>query len=345
MASGTIGDTVTAGNNVTGAVADYGSIAAWHATLGTNETATGTIIRISAAVDTSTVTLSAGGTGTRTVTAHADAMLNAPTYSAATSRARVVPSSVNGFDVSGSGWVLEKFSIPNTVGGYCYCINTSAAVVARRMWLSTDTSDLGSRGFSQSAAVTSTLSNVAIGPVGQFGIINLDGTINCYQTSVLSDPGGGQRAAVLAVLGSSVINVYACVAQGVSTDGALFETLSGGTLGGDYNVSQDATAPGSSSTKYYRSTSGWFANTGAGTEDLSLAAGAQGKWVTDGKDAIDQTGWPADVATDIVGTSRAAPIDPGVWQTPAAAGGMLNKFAWLGGLGKPISSLTGGLHG
>lgn len=50
-------------------------------------------------------------------------------------------------------------------------------------------------------------------------------------------------------------------------------------------------------------------------------------------------GWTNDSSTSLA--LSVAYFKPGA----AAGGGMLNKFAWLGGLGKPISSLTGGLHG
>lgn len=312
MASGTIGDKVTAGNNVTGAVADYGSCAEWHATLGTNETATGTIIRINAAVDSSTVTLSASGTGTRTLTAHADAMVNAPTYAAATSRARVSPGSGHPITVSGSGWTLEKFSVVTSSDGQ-YSVRVQNALTIRRCVIasggSTSSDTQGIICQSGTGSDTVVISNVAVFNVPGNSIIAFSGfTLNVYHSSVslgFNDSNGCTAY-------SSTVNSYAVVVQTnshASTNG--FRTLYGGTLGGDYNVSSDATAPGSNTRK---NISGVFKNTSAGSEDLNLN-GLNGGLL---QGVADYSGACGDVTTDLNGNARPAaanfPIDPGCAQ-------------------------------
>lgn len=292
MPSGTIGS-ATGANNVTGVAADYTSVANWEAAIdGNNQT--GTVIYIAGAIDSSTVTLDAAYTG-MLLTAHADAAVNAPTYAAATSRARI---SVGGggndscLYVTGDGWTVEKLALiqPSVSANRCFRVQLTGTVYLRRCVLvGTDYIQLHNQGG------TCVASNCAF-----FGSALYAGhNATFYHCSASS-----------ASIGFNESACYGCVVQTAST--------CYGSCTGDYNVSEDATAPGSASTKYARSTSGWFTNTSAGTEDLSLVAGKQGWWASN-KDAIDQTGWPGDVATDIVGTSRAAPIDPGVWQTPAAA--------------------------
>lgn len=319
MPSGTIGS-ATGANNVTGVAADYTSIANWEAAIdGNNQT--GTVIYIGGAIDTSPLTLNAAYSG-MLLTAHADAALNAPTYAAATSRARLAFTSGDGLQVYGTGFTIEKISV--TSSGDIAIYATQGFEIRRCAVFN-----------SVRAIRCDTSGAVKIANCAFFGNTVIDiwaagNAIAVYHTSMLLNSGYG----LYETLGG-VITCFACIRQG---------SVSGmGSGAGEYNVSQGTDATGSSSTKYYRSTSGWFNVTTASYEDLSLATGAKGKWVADGKDAIADYS-AQDCGTDIVGTTRAAPIDPGVWQTPAA-GGMLKRFAWLGGLGRPISSLTGGLHG
>lgn len=284
------------------------SIANWEANL--TENGTGTVMKAEA-TDTSTVTLDAQYTVT--LTADSSVAVSAPTYANATAKARIEVASGNAIYVSGTGtkaWTISKIAC---IGGGIIHHHSSTLTVQRCFVRSPD-DGIFAYGEGVIAAVINASNCAVVGTTSttyeNFATYTDSGTatLTAYHCSSLGNKYGFNEI-------NGTLNAYACVEQGAATSGYT------AGVGGDYNVSQDATAPGSSSTKYYRSTSGWFANTNAGFEDLSLAAGAQGKWVTDGKDAIDQTGWPSDVATDIVGTTRAAPIDPGVWQTPAAATG------------------------
>lgn len=243
-----------------------------------------------------------------TVTASGAHAVVAPTAAEAGSKARISVTGDGGLNLDGAGAVFEKIGVIYAAGTVGY-VNRVATV--RRCVFSGGARSLRIDGNSGSIAGT-VIDNCAF-----FGFtveaVRCGGGADTTVVHCSAEASNSAFAAFEVGGGGATGNFYGNVAQGVPGNDSYF-----GTFNGDYNVSQDATAPGSASTKYARSTSGWFANTGAGTEDLSLAVGKQGWWAAN-KDAIDQTGWPADVATDIVGTARAAPIDPGVWQTPAAA--------------------------
>ena len=94
---------------------------------------------------------------------------------------------------------------------------------------------------------------------------------------------------------------------------------------GDQNVAEDTSADDGSLTNAWNSKSGLFNVETAGSEDLSLASGSQGAY-----SVTDRSGTVADLATDIVGTSRTGTIDAGVWQTPAAAAPASHNLTLLG---------------
>lgn len=295
MATRTVGDTGTASNNVTNEVALHGSIASAEAACVNGDT-----IQVIRNADVQSTAMEIDKE--ITLTAHAGCAVNDPSYAHASGRARASGA----IDIYANNVTIEKLGF---FGNPCIRDNGYTGVTIRNCFLKTS----GATCISTSGTVT--LVNLAIvGGTGEV-IPIYGGTLNCYHVSMYIQPAGtGYRG--FANYGGT-FNCYACVALR-GGDGSNFH----GTIGGDFNVSEDTSAPGSSSTKYARSESysNWFTNTGSNTEDLALAAARQGWWAAN-KDAIDQTGWPSDVSTDIAGTTRSSNIDPGVWQTPAASSG------------------------
>lgn len=322
MRSKTIGSG-TAGNNTGSATADYTSVASWESSIADVDDETGTIITKVAPTDSTQVTINAASTARAyLLTADSTCAVVAATRAEAGAKARLVGAVKTLLTISTTGVTVEKvaFTASGAAAGYEGVVQVGDAATIRRGIVIDDCGGSNSTILLLSSAngKTVVVDNVAeIGTsgsgIGSTPWVN-SGTLKVYHGSLLLVSGSyaGYYSA-----GSGTLECRACVVQGKT--GGNFG--GDGTAGGDFNVSQDATAPGVSATSRYRSTTGWFNVETSGSEDLSLATAAKGKWVTDGKDAIDQSGWPADVATDIVGTVRSAPIDPGVWQTPGAVGG------------------------
>lgn len=290
-----------------GSGGDDADIPTWEAQIDDSDSETGTCIQ-SAALDggsqvTYNVTLTGGHAAL--LTANAGSAVAAPTWAALTSKARIEGSGFSPiFNISGDGLTVEKIGVRATSGN-AHAIATAIGTFAiRRCVLSGSGTPCG--GLSVNTGTVTVSNCAAFAAPAEIGFGLVSGTLNLYHCSV----GGSTFAGFYQ--SSGAMSAYACVAQG-----NVFDFF--GSIGGDYNVSEDASAPGSAATKYARSSAGWFTNETATSEDFSLVAGKQGWWAAN-KDAIDQTGWPADVGTDIVGTTRTAPIDPGVWQTPAGGG-------------------------
>lgn len=297
MISETIGSS-TAGNNTGGATADRTSIAAGEAAIGDTDDVSFTIITKVAATDTGTVTFNAGNTGgTRVykVTVDSTCALGAPTYSNANAQARATTGSGGMFVVSGAGWIFEKLSIFTTAA--TNAIDGTFAYTLRRMFI--HVSATGTSGFSVNSNKTITASNVVVvirGTGVGFGSGASGAIFNCYHVSVYL------AATAFAGLyaaggGGSSCNAYACVVQGSPSN---WVNGGAGTFGGAENVGQDATVAGTSPTLNQTDV---FANVASTTEDLSMAAGP---YVV-----TDRSGTIADLATDIKGAARVAPIDAG----------------------------------
>lgn len=137
-----------------------------------------------------------------------------------------------------------------------------------------------------------------------------------------------------------IVYVYNCDVNGCSDDGIVrgYGTVScynvisynnsgddfAGTIGGDYNMSEDATAPGANSLD--SGTGGndpKFVNTGAGTEDFKLQA------TSDAIDAGTDDPGSSLYSTDIDGVTWTSPWDMGAWQVVAAAAGVVPQIQWL----------------
>ncbi len=278
----------------------------WEAQIDDSDSETGTCIE-SANLSGGALVLNATLTGGHTalLTAHANNMVNAPTWGVLTSKARMEGTSSPVVNVTAAGFTVEKIGVRGTSGN-THALQTTADATLRRLLLAASSAAAGHT----NNGGTVTVSNCAAFGA-DVGFESAAGTVNLYHCSAVGNAAFGFARYV------GTYNCYACISQGAVT--ADFFTPSGG----DYNVSEDSTAPGSASTKYARTETGWFTNETATSEDLSLVAGKQGWWAAN-KDAIDQTGWPSDVGTDIVGTSRSGvDIDPGVWQTPAGGGSVV----------------------
>lgn len=276
---------------------EFGTLNLWHADA-TVAAETGTVtaeIRESGAYSATSASLTASITAGTTyiVTSDSSNALNAATYAAATAKAHV--NSIISV-TSTKSWTLEKFSI--VTSGFALSLHPASgtpAIYVYRMGI-LNSGDNGVR--CATGTPNATISNCfAIHNAGvaiyEFRLNVASATFNIYHCSGYSNQTGG--GAVFS-RGNGTMNTYACIAQGAGTCWS-------GTIGGTRNVSQDATAPGSNSV---RGASGLFAVPTAGSEDLNLNCRLA---------MVDETGFPADCATDLVGTSRPATLaDPGCVQ-------------------------------
>lgn len=142
--------------------------------------------------------------------------------------------------------------------------------------------------------------NLAIYQMGSSrGAVRLtNGTANFYHCST-QGPGIGFQQVT-----AGTLNCYGCVVD----NSVCFN----GTIGGDENVSTDATAPGT--TAWINQTS-VFASTTAGAEDLHLNSGKSESYPV-----TDRTGTIAALAFDIDGAARAY-FDAGCDEISPAPGG------------------------
>ena len=312
MRSKTVGH-ATAANNTGGATADYSTAAAWETSIADTDHETGTWI-YAGQLDTSGVTINASNTGgwTYLMTADSASAITKPTRAELAAKARigVATASQTALTIATTGVIWEKVGISGSSDSSVNVMLFSSPGTLRRTTV-LGRSPGGVSGVITTASGTSTCSNVAIintatnhnGFVAVFSGV----TLAVYHCSVYStnSPSYGAFAAI----NSAVVNSYACIQQGSGTG-----WYNGGTLGGDDNVSEDATAPGSN---VRQSAAGLFRDTGSGTEDLRLRRlnGATLAGIT------DRSGTIADLATDMAGTSRpraaSCPLDPGCWMVPA----------------------------
>jgi hypothetical protein len=292
MRSRTIGSS-TAGNNTGSATADYTSIQGWQDSIAVTDSETGTIITSVAEVSGgANVDLTATVTSGRTILLTADSAtaVNAPTYSDLTGKARTAYR----LYIQSDNFTIEKIAI-DSAGSGILCDN---ATTLKNIVMRTGSGQYGLRVFSPASAKIVTVSNVAVivrGGGAGLACTNANGTLNIYHSSLLA-----QAASDVGVYRTAgTINCYGVIATG---PGTCFS----GTVGGDYNVSQDNSAPGS--TTYWRGEVNVFKNVTSTTEDLSMYNPIIGTY------AVPDYSSSADVGTDIAGTTRSAPRDAGCWQ-------------------------------
>jgi len=297
-------------SKTTGAGGDYGDNPTWYATITDTDDETNTFIEDADLGGGSTNVLSAPNTNpwTYMITADSGHMVNAATYAAASSKARIVVAVgspyVNGaINIDGDGWVVEKIGIiastTNTTPPHP-CVRTTKAAVVRRCGMFT-TTDGGGWAVHAKSGGTLTLDNCFVA-ASDLCVVAEGSVINAYECSFLGY--SGARASVLGY--TSQVNAYGCIAEGSFSQGAWWDL--GGGLGGDYNRSIDATAPGAHS---QQSQSAIFTNATPGSEDFAL---------TSSPAFVDRSGFPSDTDTDFIGTSRPSTgADPGVWQTASSA--------------------------
>jgi len=316
MISKTIGS-ATAGNNTGGATADYTSIASWEAAIANTDDETGTVITMVSPTETSTVAINASNSGgyIYLLTADGTTFINAPTYTAQTTRARIQADggTSNGVIlVNTTGVIIEKLGITSTTAVYGFCIYSKQTCTVRRC---------GFRGtgtyydgvYADTNAQTLTVSNIFAIQDSDAAVVavasNIAITINVYQSSCLIISAGAAWSfgAVQDGTGAATVNCYGCIVQGGSgAQGGQYIVTGGGTLGGNYNVAGDTSAPGANS---LQSQSGAFTNVTATTDDYSLTSSTN--W-----DIVDRTGFPSDTNTDIRGMIRPSNgADAGVWQS------------------------------
>src|SRR6185436_4665560 len=301
MRSKTIGS-ATGGNNVTGVAADYTTFNSWISSIPStpNDDETGTSIYIQAATDTTKVDLNKDTTSYQLLlTAHALAYVNAPTYAAATSRARISVSSGTAVDFNGRNWTVEKIGI---VGGSIYnAFASNNGVTVRNIVIVSGGSDTVNCQVTCDLGCIMTQINIAaITTAGATGIAAIRGSSAvAYQCSAV----GGSGRGFLAGSDDSSYPVSGCIATGFG--GSDF--LQNGVMTGNYNVSSDTSAHGANS---LISQAGVFANTSAGTEDLTLTSAVTYA-------IVNRSGFPSDTDTDIAGTTRpVGQADAGCWENP-----------------------------
>ncbi len=305
----------------TGGAPDYTSIALWEASIADTDDETGTQTSAEAQ-DTAPVTLNATSTGhVYLLTADSGSAVSAATRANANAKTRIdVGAGGTALTIASAGFVVEKTSFRSTNDR---ALRIEASTTIRRAGL-----------FGQDKAIsvasgTSTASN-CFGVGGDIGVITDTGsTITLYQCSFIMP--SGNRAAYAS--GGTIV-VLGCVSQG--TAGVSdFWVLGGVFTGSNYNVTQDASAVGANS---LTSQSGAFTDMTTNSEDFALTSASTYA-------IVNRSGFPSDTDTDVVGTTRPSTgADAGAWQNVAASG-MLRRFNWLGGIGRPIQSLTGGIHG
>lgn len=313
MSSKTVGSG-TAANNTGSAAADYTSFDTWHGAE-TGSSADVTCITKVDAIQTTQFTASASA-GTYLVTADSATYVNAPTYAAANSRARITAT----VSISGSGWTWEKVSIISSSEGM---LNSAGCAVRRAFIKSAGTNALRTVGTAQ----IYTISNLAMLSTSVVGISQDSGssTANVYHVSVLDN---GGAFGFFYVEPGQTVNCYACIYQGSGTG-----WRGGGTKGGTDNISQDGSAVGGNKRT---NISGVFKNTSAGSEDLNLN-GLNGGLL---QGVADYSGSCGDVTTDLNGNARPAaagfPIDPGCAQI--ASGPSILGYSSSGALSTSTST-------
>lgn len=209
-----------------------------------------------------------------TITATDAVKQNAATYVSLSSKARMSGRLYSAV----AGPTYEKFGILRS--GTASLVDSAATY--RRMVIQASSNLI--QAFAGGAGGTVTIDNCAMWTTGSDPIAYNDQagiTINVYQASGLSESTGGGF-----VSAGGAVNAYGVVMQGSGTH------FSG--CGGDYNVG-DSSAPGPHSIK---SVSGVFTNTSAGSEDLTLLCALA---------IVDETGFPGDCTTDLLGNTRTSP--------------------------------------
>lgn len=296
-------------NRTIGSGGDDADIPTWEAQIDDSTDETGTCIQAADLSGGSGVVFNAANTAGRTykLTADASSEVNAPTYTAATTKARielVVGEGEPSLDITGTGWIVERVAITNADG---QALRTSQTCTLRRLVIKSNTA-----GIRVTGGTTITVSNVAIlkpGNAGAFSYYSDAATSNIYSTSIICNGSG------IGFYAGGTVNCYGCVAQGTTSNNYF-------GAGGDYNVAQGTGAPGANSVN---SVSSVYVNETSTTEDLALNSGS---W----NSIVNRSGFPSDTDTDIVGTSRPSTgADPGVWQTPSAATPTDNFFFAAGG--------------
>lgn len=302
----------------------FTTVAAWDAAIldGDNEIGS---CESSAALQTGGCTFAAPNTGTpkwtRLLTAASANAVAAPTYSECTSKARIEHTSpgllARAFTISGHGYTIEKIGIYVNNGVLSYGFGTSGAydVTLRRCAFYMD--NCQGQIYIDNGG-TWTIDNMAIfgGCNGgdQLFVTYGAGTVNVYNSSIASSQNPYQTVQ----RDAGTLNCYGVIVQDSGGGNADFA----GTIGGNYNVSRDATAPGANSIV---SVSGVYTDRGAGTQDLSLTSGS---W----NGIVNRSGFPSDTDTDITGTTRPSTgADPGCWQTPSAPAGNTSGFFFAAG--------------
>lgn len=309
MIAETIGDTATGSNNVTGVVADRASINTANGVIDGSDHVTITVIRNSAAVDTSAVTLNATNPSgkTYTLTAHASAQFTAPSYTSSTASARIVIPSGGGdaLTITGSGWIVERLYVSSYAAGTQGIVISGVSARVRRTIVKSGTAAIRCTGSG-----TKTLTNIACfypGNSGAFTVYHDGGTTDAYHVTARGRSGG------LTYYNGGGLTVKACIGIGGGGGGGTSDFYGGGGSDNE-NVSYDASAPGA--TNWRNQTGNVLVDYGDGTEDFALHADAQGDY-----GVTDRSGTEADLATDIRGETRTGTLDAGCWQTSSGGGG------------------------
>lgn len=296
-----------------GAAGDYATIALWEASIADTDDETGTVLDASA-TDTASVTLNpanTGGTRVYLLTVQSSAQFTAPTYASGTAKARIVVSSGDGLTISGAGWIVERLYVASSSGQAVVVSGASARL--RRLLVKSNTAALRLTGSG-----TKTLTNIACfypGNAGAFTVYHDGGTTNAYHVSARGRSGG------LTFYDGGGLSCYACIGIGGGGGGGSNDFF--GPPGGNENVSYDNSAPGA--TNWRNQTGNVLVDIGDGTENFALHADAQGDY-----GVTDRSGTEADLATDIIGTTRSGTIDAGCWQTAAGGGGTSSMLSLLG---------------
>ena len=225
--------------------------------------------------------------------------ITAPTQAQATSKARIraIDGALAGGDVNVIGIGLN---IGNSAGTFGRCLFATDDVVVRNCVFNGG----GGGGGNDQEGIRAFGAAVVVENCAFFGFNEINGrailvvsmTCDIFATSILTYSGGTQISGIFRFGGTAT-------ASGTIIQGGDAGSNFRGTVGGDYNVSEDATAPGAGS---QTGVSGSFTTDTVGSEDLALTASNA---------FVDRTGFP--VATDLDMSGASVPssnADPGCLQ-------------------------------
>ena len=291
-------------------------VQAWEAQISSNQDETTTAIDSADHKGSGTATINATGGYTYKITADSSSELKTAKAADTRAKARIGSSGAGNASmlINTSGVIVERigFISEDTAS----IVVLSYDVQLRRLGLESGdgTASGGGIYFDGSGYTLSIMSNLFFTGCGYY-LVNGAPSVNAgalkfYHCSALL----GANTPFLGFYppGASAY-YYACIVQYTTAPiGTCYGART--AMAGDQNVAEDTSADDGSLTNAWNSKSGVFKVETAGSEDLSLSAAHDAGTYT----VTDRSTDVPDLATDIAGTTRSAPIDAGAVQTASS---------------------------